>query len=190
MPWRQGVRRSVIKLTPRHCMSKAAARSAPLVARRGGKTHIRAFGDSGIAPDSGHPNDCRGVPEFDPERPAFCNSGIYRTSTYVSNGMVRNHVIEASVWYVRVPRRPYVFTLAGSVLLLLAQAAFAADPPGRYQDVLGESAYLISVPPDWNGGLVIFAHGYEGEGSGKGGVHQDPLDDHLTARGYAWAASG
>jgi hypothetical protein len=49
---------------------------------------------------------------------------------------------------------------------------------------------LINVPPDWNGGLIMFAHGYEGEGSGRGAVHSEPLADHLTERGYAWAASG
>jgi pimeloyl-ACP methyl ester carboxylesterase len=101
---------------------------------------------------------------------------------------VRNRVIEISA--VGGPRRPYVFALAGFVLLLLARPAFAVDPPGRYQGVLGESAYLISVPRDWNGGLVMFAHGYEGEGSGKGMARGEPLDDHLTKRGYAWAASG
>jgi hypothetical protein len=56
--------------------------------------------------------------------------------------------------------------------------------------VLGFAHYLINVPPDWNGGLVLFAHGYEGEGSGTGTVRSSPLDAHLTRRGYAWAASG
>ena len=84
----------------------------------------------------------------------------------------------------------YVFALAGFVLFFLPPAAFAVDPPGRHQGTLGESAYLINVPPDWNGGLVLFAHGYQGEGAGKGTVQSEPLDDHLTKRGYAWAASG
>ena len=53
--------------------------------------------------------------------------------------------------------------------------------------------YIISMPPRWNGGFVIFAHGYEGEGpakSMKGIVHRSPLDFYLTEHGYAWAASG
>jgi hypothetical protein len=49
---------------------------------------------------------------------------------------------------------------------------------------------LINVPPDWTGGLVMFAHGYEGEGSGTGTVRSSPLAAHLTERGHAWAASG
>src|SRR5215470_5478715 len=36
----------------------------------------------------------------------------------------------------------------------------------------------------------MFAHGYEGEGSGIGAARSEPLDAHLTRRGYAWAASG
>ena len=52
------------------------------------------------------------------------------------------------------------------------------------------AAYFISMPTRWNGGLVMFAHGYEGEGPGTGNVRASPLDFHLTERGYAWAASG
>jgi len=80
--------------------------------------------------------------------------------------------------------------LATTVLAFGATIADAADPPGRYQGVLGGAPYLIDVPVGWNGGLVMFAHGYQGEGSGAGVVHKPPLHSHLTARGYAWAASG
>jgi pimeloyl-ACP methyl ester carboxylesterase len=103
---------------------------------------------------------------------------------------VRNRAVEAPVQHVPLVRCRYVLALAVFVLLLVPQPAFAVDQPVRYQGTLGESAYLIHVPPDWNGGLVIFAHGYEGEGSGKGTVRSEPLDDYLTKRGYAWAASG
>src|SRR5437588_8377923 len=60
------------------------------------------------------------------------------------------------------------FACAALVLFLGAGLGDAADPAGRYQGALGGTAYLINVPPDWNGGLVMFAHGYEGEGSGAG----------------------
>ncbi len=43
--------------------------------------------------------------------------------------------------------------------------------------------YLIEVPADWNGGLVLFAHGYDG------GTFDSPLTSHLLDRGYALAAS-
>ena len=86
-------------------------------------------------------------------------------------------------------RRGVFAAFMALALALTLPPADAADPPGRYQGALGGTPYLISVPPDWNGGLVIFAHGYQGEGSGTGIVRNSPLDQHLTRRGYAWAAS-
>jgi pimeloyl-ACP methyl ester carboxylesterase len=86
--------------------------------------------------------------------------------------------------------RALCFVCAALVLFLGAGLGDAADPPGHYQGALGGTPYLINVPPDWNGGLVMFAHGYEGEGSGAGMARSSPLDTHLSERGYAWVASG
>jgi pimeloyl-ACP methyl ester carboxylesterase len=66
----------------------------------------------------------------------------------------------------------------------------AAEAPGQYEGVLGGTQYRISVPPNWNGGLVMFAHGYQGEGSGGGLAFPEPLDNYLETHGYAWASSG
>jgi hypothetical protein len=49
-------------------------------------------------------------------------------------------------------------------------------------------AYRIEVPSAWNGGLVLFAHGYRGEGP-EIFVSDSPIRVHLIANGYAWAAS-
>ena len=49
-------------------------------------------------------------------------------------------------------------------------------------------AYRIEVPDNWNGGLVMYAHGYPGEGP-EVSVSNPPLRSHLIAGGYAWAAS-
>lgn len=86
----------------------------------------------------------------------------------------------------RMMRRLSAFLL----LTLWLTAANAAEAPGHYEGVLGGAAYLINVPPDWNGGLILFAHGYEGEGTGRGTARSEPLDQYLAERGYAWAASG
>jgi hypothetical protein len=86
--------------------------------------------------------------------------------------------------------RTFIFAIAACALICGVPFARAGEPAGRYQGVLGEAAYVINVPPDWNGGLVMFAHGYQGEGSGPGAVHKSPLEAYLTRRGYAWAASG
>ena len=77
-------------------------------------------------------------------------------------------------------------------LLLLANglSARAADERAMREGVHEGADYMISVPPQWNGGLVMFAHGYEGEGPGSGNVRGSPLDFYLGEHGYAWAASG
>ena len=84
----------------------------------------------------------------------------------------------------------YRLAIATVVLALGIASAAAADPPGLHQGVLDGIAYLISVPPEWNGGLVMFAHGYEGEAPGRGSAQVSPLASQLARRGYAWAASG
>jgi pimeloyl-ACP methyl ester carboxylesterase len=82
----------------------------------------------------------------------------------------------------------------GSILVTLimlgSTIARSAEPPGEYQGVLDDAQYLIAVPPEWNGGLVMFAHGYQAEGSGSGLASREPLDHYLTNHGYAWASSG
>jgi len=75
-------------------------------------------------------------------------------------------------------------------LLLAVTVGVAPCRAGDTEGVLGGAEYLISVPPNWNGGLVMFAHGYEGEGPGRGTVRPSPLDFYLREHGYAWAASG
>jgi pimeloyl-ACP methyl ester carboxylesterase len=100
--------------------------------------------------------------------------------------------MEARGVFRRHRKRHWRNTLCCSALLLFLSLGLvqAAEPPGRYQGELGGTVYLINVPSDWNGGLVIFAHGYEGEAPGRGTARSSPLDHHLTGRGYAWAASG
>ena len=50
--------------------------------------------------------------------------------------------------------------------------------------------YRIKAPVNWNGGLVVYAHGYQHWGEGVGSLRRDPLEDYMTERGYASAASG
>lgn len=51
------------------------------------------------------------------------------------------------------------------------------------------AAYRIEVPANWNGELVMYAHGYAGEGSVLG-ANDSAIRRHLIQNGYAWAASG
>jgi pimeloyl-ACP methyl ester carboxylesterase len=50
------------------------------------------------------------------------------------------------------------------------------------------AGYRIEVPENWNGDLVVWAHGYRGEGL-ELTVDNGPLREYLIANGYAWAAS-
>lgn len=69
--------------------------------------------------------------------------------------------------------------------------ASASEAPGHYEGVLGGAEYWIDVPADWNGGgLVLYGHGYEGEGPGSGTLRGSPLVQHLERQGYASAVSG
>ena len=48
--------------------------------------------------------------------------------------------------------------------------------------------YTLQVPTDWNGGLVLYAHCYQGEGV-SGNLDNPPLSTWWLSHGYAWAAS-
>jgi pimeloyl-ACP methyl ester carboxylesterase len=76
--------------------------------------------------------------------------------------------------------------------LILAFIALPAraDDPIVLGGVLNGANYRISKPVDWNGGLVLFAHGSQDEGTGAGTISPEPLAAHLARGHYAWAASG
>ena len=97
--------------------------------------------------------------------------------------------------------------LALAAACCLTQAAVAAPPPAYFVDeaklpfaelaglptqrlwgVHNNAGYRIEVPANWNGKLVLWAHGYRGEGL-ELTVDNHPLRQFLLANGYAWAAS-
>ena len=58
----------------------------------------------------------------------------------------------------------------------------------RWAGVLGAAAYRVEVPANWNGKLVMYAHGYAGTGAAL--VITNPsIRRYLVQNGYAWAAS-
>jgi pimeloyl-ACP methyl ester carboxylesterase len=61
-------------------------------------------------------------------------------------------------------------------------------PTTRTWGVLKGAGYRIEVPANWNGQLVMWAHGYRGTGL-ELTVDNHPLRAFLVANGYAWAAS-
>jgi len=78
------------------------------------------------------------------------------------------------------PARIAAGMLAVLTLAPVAWAAQAADAPALREGEHEGAHYVLSVPAQWNGGLVMFAHGYEGVGPGRGGVRSSPLAAHLT----------
>jgi hypothetical protein len=52
----------------------------------------------------------------------------------------------------------------------------------------GMAAYRVEIPANWNGRLLMWAHGYRGEGPNLT-VDNPPYRRHLIQQGYAWAAS-
>ena len=65
-----------------------------------------------------------------------------------------------------------------------AQGA-AIDRTGRF----GDADYIIQVPANWRGGLVVFAHGIQRD-TGRGDVYMLPIASHVLGQGHAWIASG
>ncbi len=78
----------------------------------------------------------------------------------------------------------------------------ALDGATSYSGMLGDAGYRIEVPKNWNGDLVMWAHGYAGtgleifpagppDGTGADGVPDGSAEfrQTLIADGYAWAAS-
>lgn len=98
-------------------------------------------------------------------------------------------------------------TCIAAIGLACAAAVHAAAPPAYYVDetklpfdalpgtstqrlwgVHNGAGYRIEVPANWNGRLVLWAHGYRGTGL-ELTVDNHPLRALLVAQGYAWAAS-
>jgi hypothetical protein len=67
-------------------------------------------------------------------------------------------------------------------------------PTDRLWGVHNKAGYRIEVPHNWNGSLVLWAHGYRGDPATDPRaleltVDNHPLREFLIANGYAWAAS-
>jgi pimeloyl-ACP methyl ester carboxylesterase len=91
------------------------------------------------------------------------------------------------------------------IFLLAGGNAVAGKPPGYFVDetklpfearpgataywgVHTGAGYRIEVPDNWNGVLVVWAHGFRGTGL-ELTVENHPLREFLIPSGYAWAAS-
>ena len=85
------------------------------------------------------------------------------------------------------------FTADATVTTFTAMAAAAGDvtdmsTTSRWAGVLGGAGYRVEVPANWNGKLVMYAHGYAGNGAAVF-VQNPSIRRYLIQNGYAWAAS-
>lgn len=62
------------------------------------------------------------------------------------------------------------------------------DSTDRWSGVLDGAGYRVEVPQNWNGMLVMYAHGYRGTGE-ELTVSNPSIREWLLENGYAWAAS-
>ena len=85
-----------------------------------------------------------------------------------------------------VPAEPNATTFAA--LAPAAGDTVAPSSTSRWAGVLNGAAYRIEVPQNWNGKLVMYAHGYAGTGNTLV-VNNPQIRRYLIANGYAWAAS-
>src|SRR5438128_6453789 len=95
-----------------------------------------------------------------------------------------------------MPRRALVALLALGLALVVLRAPWSEAPRAQPQraaisrsGVLGGADYLIEVPANWRGGLVVFAHGIQ-RGPGPGAAASPPIASHIVDNGHAWVASG
>ena len=88
-------------------------------------------------------------------------------------------------------RRALVALLILAVVVVIPRGGLRAEVM-ILQSTHEGADFIIGMPKRsrWNGDLVMYAHGYDGEGPGRGIVRPPPLSGQLTKRGYAWAASG
>jgi hypothetical protein len=94
--------------------------------------------------------------------------------------------------FARCPEEPRphderVFTVNQAALPFAAMANSTVETD-RWWGVLGGAGYRVEVPKNWNGMLVMYAHGYAGTGAALG-VSNPSIRRHLIEQGYAWAAS-
>ncbi|MBE7368377.1 alpha/beta hydrolase [Ramlibacter pallidus] len=66
--------------------------------------------------------------------------------------------------------------------------ALAGTDTDRWTGTLGGAGYRVEVPRNWNGKLVMYAHGYRGTGDALT-VSNPSVRKYLIDNGYAWAAS-
>jgi len=123
----------------------------------------------------------------DASSPATGGGSVRRDAGPVDGG---TRPLDASVAPLDAGQRPHdTRSFAADAASLpfqpLPSATVEAD---RWSGVLEGAAYRIEVPKNWNGTLVMYAHGFRGQIPTLT-VTNPSIRRHLVEGGYAWAAS-
>src|SRR5262249_38200621 len=115
-------------------------------------------------------------------RPPMSDPGRFDRSR--AFGQDRRAMISTSLAQViaRGARLARLSLIMSLLALLVGPLPDTWAQPKLYEGTHEGADFLIGMPEKWNGGLVLFAHGYEGEGDGHGSVRASPLSGHLEAR--------
>ena len=86
--------------------------------------------------------------------------------------------------------RSFTTTAATTFTAMAAAPGDVTDmsSSSRWAGELNGASYRVEVPANWNGKLVMYAHGYAGTGAAVG-VSNPSIRRYLVQNGYAWAAS-
>ncbi len=86
--------------------------------------------------------------------------------------------------------RSFTVTAATTFAALASATGDAVDmtTTSRWAGIHNGAAYNIEVPQQWNGKLVMYAHGYAGTGAALA-ITTPSIRRYLINNGYAWAAS-
>src|SRR5262245_17123966 len=109
--------------------------------------------------------------------------------------MVKRFVILAALTVVAAFAIPRAITVSADqppqYFVDETKLPFAALPGTSTQRLFGihkGAGYRIEVPDNWNGALVVYAHGFRGNGL-ELTVSNPSIRQYLVTNGFAWAAS-
>lgn len=105
---------------------------------------------------------------------------------------MRRLLLLCTVLAVLAPTAPAIAQTAPDYVVVdpAFQALEGAQAHWGIQTVDGvDSGYRIEVPDDWNGTLVLYAHGFVGAAEPDLVVQNPSLRELFIAQGFAWAAS-
>lgn len=153
-----------------------AAISAAMLAACGGGTQDRAMGDQGAMLASAT------------EISSASQDASAKTGAPAKGKQEESRPHDARTFTPADPTAASDYEAAADGKAGFRALAGASADTDRWAGVYNGAGYRIEVPKNWNGKLVMYAHGYAGTGSLLT-ITTPSIRRHLIENGYAWAAS-